>query len=124
MKKIMIIYVCCLLLCGCSNNSIKQSGKIKCSDIKTILSYDNNPKLIDVRTKEEYDEYHLENAINIPYDNIKEKVKDLENISYNTPIIVYCKSGNRSNQAYSIFKSLGYENVYDLGAISNCEKKN
>ena len=122
MKKIIILCIFCLLLCACQNNSIKKSGKIKCNDINTILSYENNPKLIDVRTKEEYEEYHLDNAINIPYDNIKEDIKNIENISLDTPIIVYCKSGARSNQAYSSLKSEGYKNVYDLGAMSNCDK--
>ena len=65
MKKILIVSLLCLLLCGCQSNSIKTSGKIKCNDINTILAYENNPKLIDVRTKEEYNEYHLDNAINI-----------------------------------------------------------
>ena len=46
MKKIVILIVCVLLLCSCSNNSMKSSGKIKCKDIETILKYDNNPRLI------------------------------------------------------------------------------
>ena len=120
MKKIIILILFCILLCGCQSNGIKQSGKIKCSDINTILSYENNPKLIDVRTKKEYDEYHLDNAINILYDSIKEEIKNIENITLDTPIIVYCKSGARSEKAYSLLKGLGYKNVYDLGAITNC----
>ena len=39
--------------------------------------------------------------------------------SKNTPIIVYCRSGNRSHQAYEKLKELGYNEVYDLGAITN-----
>ncbi|MCR3600461.1 rhodanese-like domain-containing protein, partial [Salmonella enterica subsp. enterica serovar Mbandaka] len=34
-------------------------------------------------------------------------------------VIVYCKSGNRSKKALKLLNDLGYENVYDLGAISN-----
>ena len=124
MKKYILLIGICLLFCGCQNNSMKSSGKIKCNDINTILSYENNPKLIDVRTKDEYDEYHLDNAINIPFDSIGEDIKNVENISLDTPIIVYCKSGARSSQAYSTLKGAGYKNVYDLGAISNCDKKN
>ena len=124
MKKILVLLVICILLCGRQNNGMKSSGKIKCSDIETILSYENNPKLIDVRTKEEYDQYHLDNAINIPYDNIKEDIKTLVDVSVDTPIIVYCKSGARSEKAYSTLRGSGYSHVYDLGSMSNCEKKN
>lgn len=124
MKKVLVLLVICILLCGCQNNGMKSSGKIKCSDIETILSYKNNPKLIDVRTKEEYDQYHLDNAINIPYDNIKEDIKTLVDVSVDTPIIVYCKSGARSEKAYSTLRGAGYSHVYDLGSMSNCEKKN
>ena len=120
MKKLLIICLFVLLLCGCQSNSLKSSGKIKCNDIKTILSYENNPKLIDVRTKKEYDEYHLDNAINIPYENIVDDIKNIENISLDTPIIVYCKSGARSEKAYNSLKSAGYKHLYDLGSISNC----
>ena len=37
-----------------------------------------------------------------------------------TPIIVYCRSGNRSAKAYQSLQDAGYTNLYDLGAISNC----
>ena len=111
-----------MLLCSCNdnNNNLKSSGKIKCKDIETILNYDNNPKLIDVRESDEYNEKHLDNAINIPYTNIVEDIKTLDNISLDTPIIVYCKSGARSSKAYDALKNAGYKYVYDLGSINNC----
>ena len=122
MKKIIIISLFCILLCGCQDNSIKTSGKITCNDKNTILAYDNNPILIDVRTKEEYDEYHLDNAINIPYDNIANDIKNIENINLDTPIIVYCRSGARSSKAYEALKKEGYNHIYDLGSINSCNK--
>ena len=120
MKKVLIIGLFVLLICGCQSNSMKSNGKIKCKDIETILAYENNPKLIDVRTKEEYDEYHLDKAINIAYENIVDDIKNIENITLDTPIIVYCKSGTRSEKAYNSLKSAGYKHIYDLGSINNC----
>ena len=67
--------------------------------------------IVDVRTKDEYDEGHLVGAINIPYDEIDENVElDKEKL-----ILVYCKSGNRSAVAYNMLINLGF-NVYDMGA--------
>ena len=40
----------------------------------------------------------------------------------NTHIIVYCRSGNRSATAAQKLIDMGYKKVYDLGAMSNCEK--
>ena len=72
----------------------------------------NNYIIVDVRTKEEYDESHVKNSINIPYDEIDENT-DLDK---NKTIIVYCRSGARSKKAYDTLKDLGYD-VYDLGAF-------
>ena len=121
-KKFLILIVAVLLLVGCGKkeNKVIESGKITCSQMKEIMKGDNNPRLIDVWTKEEYDEGHLDDAINIPYDVIVNPgVKEYDSILEDTPIIVYCKSGNRSGQAYNSLKMAGYKNVYDLGAMSN-----
>ena len=122
MKKIVILVICLLFLCSCNGSSMKTSGKINCNDIDTILKYENNPKLIDVRESDEYSEKHLDNAINISYTNIVIDIKSLNDISLDTPIIVYCKSGVRSAKAYEALKNAGYKHVYDLGSINNCSK--
>lgn len=72
--------------------------------------------IVDVRTKEEYNESHIKDAINIPYDEIDENIE----IDKDKVIFVYCKSGNRSGIAYNTLKSLGYT-VYDLGAFNNID---
>ena len=114
-KKIVVIFSM-LLLVGCG--SIK-SGKISCSDKDVVLDYDNSI-LIDVRTDSEYKLGHLDGAINIPYEDIVKGVSKLDNVDFDTHIIVYCKSGVRSSQAFDSLKNAGYNNIYDLGAMSNC----
>ena len=115
MKKVIIISTIILLMTGCSSMKI-ENGKITCSQ-KDILLEDEKTILVDVRTKEEYDEGHLDDAINAPYDVIVSELKDL---GKDTPIIVYCKSGVRSAKAIENLKNAGYTNLYDLGSISNC----
>lgn len=68
--------------------------------------------LIDVRSKQEFNEGHFDGAINIPLNNINiitDKVKDK-----NKYIILYCSSGIRSKKAQEILISDGYMNVYNL----------
>ena len=82
---------------------------------KMINIMKQNPTsiLLDVRSSQEFSEGHLENAINIPVYNLKEKiadkVKNKENI-----IFVYCSSGHRSKRAKELLQKYGYENVYNL----------
>ncbi len=122
-KKFIILIVVVLLLVGCGKkeDSKIESGKVTCAQMKTIMKGDNNPRLFDVRTAEEYKEGHIDKAENIPYDVIVDTISKDDSIGNETPIIVYCKSGNRSGQAYNSLKVAGYKNVYDLGAMSNCK---
>jgi rhodanese-related sulfurtransferase len=75
--------------------------------------------LIDVRTVQEYSEGHLEEAVNISVESINTMIEKLVP-DKDTSIIVYCRSGNRSATAAKTLINLGYKNVYDLGAMSNC----
>ena len=69
--------------------------------------------LIDVRTKQEFLEGHINGAIVIPYYEISKKI---ENIIPNKEqeIIVYCKNGGRGVTAVETLNKLGYKNVYNL----------
>ena len=106
MKKLFLLLIVTILLVGC--------GKVK-SKLDQILEK-NNYIIVDVRTEEEFNETHVKGAINIPYDEIDE---DTDLIKTKT-IMVYCKSGKRSNIAYNTLKSLGYD-VYDLGAYDTID---
>lgn len=108
MKKILIILVLSFILCGCNNKDIA---------VKDEINDENEYIIVDVRTKEEYEESHLEGAINIPYDII-----EISNLDKNKTIYVYCKSGKRSSMAYKKLSNLGY-NVFDLGAINEINSK-
>jgi rhodanese-related sulfurtransferase len=117
------------LLSGCTNvnteiknESVTVEKKISYSNIspeevRKRLDTEKGIVLLDVRTKEEFDDGHIKDAVHIPVDTIKEeaesKLKDKDSI-----IFVYCRSGNRSKTASSILVSLGYKNVYDLGGIN------
>ncbi len=123
MKKIITIAIVVIALCGCGSKQSTESleaKKITCEEKEEVLK-DKHAMLIDVRTKEEFDEKHLANAINIPFDKIVDTLSTYGTIDSNIPLIVYCKSGGRSGQAAASLIEAGYKKVYDLGAMSNCE---
>jgi len=70
-------------------------------------------QLIDVRTPNEYEEGHIDNATLIDFlaDNFKDKVQSLDK---NKPVYLYCRSGGRSGRASKILKELGFIEIYDL----------
>lgn len=67
--------------------------------------------LVDVRTKGEYLQGHLPNAINIPLNELGQRVNE---IPQGKAVVVVCASGNRSRTGASKIVEAGYENVYNL----------
>ncbi len=120
MKKALVLTILVLLLCACNSNKTSEIKQVTCNEKDKIIKNDAHTMLIDVRTKEEYDEKHIEKAINIPYDEIVDKLSAYGTIDFNTPIIVYCQSGKRSNMAAESLIKEGYKKIYDLGSIENC----
>ena len=75
--------------------------------------------ILDVRSRREFKEKHINGAINIPiYDirtNLEKNIKDK-----NSKILMCCQSGVRSKKALQIAKELGYQEVYNLkGGLEN-----
>lgn len=121
MKKIILLTILLISICGCNNTEKSEIKQVTCNEKDEIIEKENHALLIDVRTKEEYEESHLKDAINIQYDEIVQKLSTYGTIDFDTPIIVYCKSGTRSNMAAQTLKEEGYKNIYDLGSIDNCK---
>jgi NADPH-dependent 2,4-dienoyl-CoA reductase/sulfur reductase-like enzyme/rhodanese-related sulfurtransferase len=68
---------------------------------------------LDVRTTDEFHYGHIMTAINIPIDELRERIDEIK-VSKETPIYVNCESGARSYNAISILRNLGYSNLYNL----------
>lgn len=80
-----------------------------------VAQFDNTPHfLLDVRTPQEFAGGHLEGAANIAVETLQ---ANLDAIPRDQPIVLYCRSGNRSAQAASILDAAGFTNIYDLGGI-------
>ena len=74
--------------------------------------------ILDVRHAFEFNNGHIPNAILIDNDEISSTVKhpDLPD-DFDRPILIYCRSGVRSNYAMKKLQALGYKTVYDMGGI-------
>jgi len=91
---------------------------VACANEKPEVKKLKNPVVIDVRTKAEFDAAHIDGAILIPYDQIKEKISEYVK-DKNTEIALYCRSGRRSGIATTVLKELGYKNVENYGSMQS-----
>lgn len=71
--------------------------------------------LLDVRSQLEFEEDHIQGAINIPLDTIESQIKFISELP--KPIIVYCLSGGRTGVATSILQQNGITETYNGGGI-------
>ena len=74
--------------------------------LEKIIS-ENKGTIVDVRTREEFSGGNVMGSINIPLQEIPQKMEELKNL--NAPLILCCASGGRSGQAQNYLSNLGIE---------------
>ena len=104
-----------MLLTSCKVGSAKYEN-ITAQEAKELMDNEENYVILDVRTLEEYNSGHIENAILIPNDEIKQKAETILK-DKNQLILIYCRSGRRSSSAAKTLSKLGYKNVNNFGGI-------
>ena len=68
--------------------------------------------LVDVRTPLEFQVGSVAGAINIPMNKVVSRIDELRNMQ---PIVVFCRSGNRSEQVMHYLRNQGVEEVWNGG---------
>ncbi len=81
-----------------------------------------NVTMIDVRTPEEYAGEHFPNAINIPLDEVPQRINEFKEM--HKPLVLYCRAGNRSGMAVSILKQHGISDAINAGGLDDVKQNN
>ncbi|MDU5809383.1 MAG: rhodanese-like domain-containing protein [Finegoldia magna] len=144
--------VSALTVTGCSNNSDKPADnntkteenaekpaenkeekteekaaikEMKGADLEAI-EHDRKNKdkilIVDVRSKEEYDQGHVKWAINIPIDTFEQKVSKLDFFK-DKAVITICNSGKKSQKAAEILVDKGFKDVTNAEGVKKFEYK-
>jgi len=114
-----------LLLTGCATPTPAVKPQAVASPTATVLAMpvDVTPKmvedlrstgaiaLIDVREPEEYAEGRIPGAVLIP---LGELSKRLDEVPTDKPVVLVCRSGNRSTQALQLLQKAGFTNVHNM----------
>jgi rhodanese-related sulfurtransferase len=118
MKKLLFL----LLLAAASLTSC-QSQNQTASENEVVLSVEKyqaklaemeGVQLLDVRTPKEYEDGHIEGAVNIDYFDESFLSQVEQRFDKDQPVMLYCRSGNRSAKATAIMKEAGFKEIYDL----------
>ncbi len=99
------IFSCSLI----NNESINQMNSDELIEFIEL----NDAILVDVRTEDEYNSGYIENSLNIDYFSNEFSV-NADKLDKNTPIILYCRSGNRSSMSANKISKLGFNEIYNL----------
>ena len=81
-----------------------------------MAAIESQALIVDVRTPEEFADGHYPGAINIPHDTILEGIEQL-GVTEETPVILYCRSGNRSGQAEQVLQKKGFTEARNAGGL-------
>jgi rhodanese-related sulfurtransferase len=73
--------------------------------------YQSGAFVLDVRTQEEWNEAHIPKTTLIPLDQLPTRIHEVPN---DRPIVVVCRSGNRSQQGRDILIKAGFEAVTSM----------
>lgn len=105
MKKIVLVFS--LILSGLTVNAQEIQADVLAKKME------KQPLLIDVRTAEEYKDGSITGAVNMNVHS-DEFRRSLEKLSREKEIILFCQSGERSNEALEMLREMGFQNVSQL----------
>ena len=111
---LIVMTTCAMRASSCTNNDNIVS--VSAPEFKKEIKSDS-VQLVDVRTPQEYAEGHIDGAlnINVQSDDFKELAQ--RELSKDSTVLVYCRSGRRSLDAAEMLTRLGYNVVNLKGGI-------
>jgi phage shock protein E len=119
-------WVACLLLvaplaCTATDrDSTRSDGSklITAEELNQRIQSSQEPLILDVRSEEEYAEGHIPGALNIPHDELPDRLSEIE-VAKTDEIVVHCRSGHRAGIAEKVLVDAGFSDVRDLEGHMN-----
>jgi len=112
-----------MLLWSFIGNRIRGIKEVDCTAALQLINH-KDALVLDVREEGECKAGHILNSTQIPLGKLDERVGELEKYK-EQPIVVICRSGNRSVSACTMLGKSGFSQVYNLtGGIIAWQKAN
>ncbi|AWA29953.1 thioredoxin [Flavobacterium magnum] len=113
MKIRMIFPVLVCFFLSCQAQTSKKYESIPALAFAEKIKNTPQPQILDVRTPEEFNDQHLDNANNVNW-NSEDFATKAAAYDQSKPVFVYCMSGGRSKQAAEKLSEMGFKTVYEL----------
>lgn len=110
-----------LLVAACSGSATNAGVQetVPPADAAEVIAGDDEVVVLDIRTPEEYSAGIIDGAVNIDF-YAADFSDQLDALDKDAHYVVYCRSGNRSDQAMGTFADLGFAEVTEIdGGIVN-----
>ncbi len=101
-----------MLITGANGGSGGLAATISTQDAYTLYQQ-GDAFFLDVREQEEWDEYHAPKTTLIPLGQLAARIGEIP-VAKDKPIVVVCRSGNRSDEGRDILKQAGFTNVTSM----------
>ena len=116
MKLLLTIFAVLLLLTGCGAEDAPTYRQVSSDEAAAMMASESDYLILDVRTREEYEQGHIPGAVCVPNESIGSG--ELSALPRKDQLIlIYCRSGNRSKQAAQKLADAGYTNIVEFGGI-------
>lgn len=100
------------------------SGVEQADTLKATRLYNDDALVLDVREDKEFAAGHIPKAKHIPLGQLGGRIKELDKFK-GKPVLITCRSGQRSASACRMLKKAGFETVYNqAGGIIAWERAN
>ena len=110
-----------MLLWSVLGNRLRGIKEVNCIAALQLINH-KNACVLDVREANEYNAGHVLNSVHIPLGKLSEQMGELEKYR-DRPLVVICRSGNRSCSACAMLGKRGFSQAYSLeGGVTAWQK--
>ena len=105
------------------DNALHRGRELLTADDLSALSPDEI-QVVDARIEKQYGESHVDHAICMPHDTLRERMAALDK---DKPVVTYCNKGTTGNAVQNILINNGFKKVYNLSGghkqYQTCRRK-
>ena len=112
-RRVTIILALVAIVSSCVREHPPVGSSIAASELSARISSGSAPIILDVRTPEEFASGHIPGALNVPLNELPDRLASLK-LSPAEEIVVHCQRGGRAASAEAILHESGYTQVRDL----------
>jgi len=110
--KILLLIVSVVFI-SCNDKKSSSFESLHPKEFAEKIKTTDHPQILDVRTPDEFESEHIDNAKNVNWNSNDFEAK-AASYDKSKPVFVYCLSGGRSKKAAAKLKELGFNTVYEL----------